>query len=427
VATAGTSAQPGGPFHGAAPGTTAAGAADAPRPGATGVASPHGELLDAVLAIASDLSLPAVLRRLTEAACRLTGARYGALGVIGQGGSLKEFLTVGADAQTIGAIGHPPKGLGILGLLIVEPQPLRLHDLAAHPESAGFPPGHPPMHTFLGVPVRVRGEVFGNLYLTDKQAPAGVEGPVDFTADDEQVASMLAAAAAVAIENARFHTLARDHAVVVDRERIARELHDTVIQRLFATGLSLQSARRGVADPDLVRRIDAAVDELDTTIRQMRAAVFELEASERSGRGLRSDVLGVVRDSVRALGFEPEVSFIGAVDAVPEGIADHLLAVAREALSNVARHADARRGRIAVSVDERMVSLQVDDDGRGLPAGGAAAGHGLRNLTRRAQALGGGVSLAAGALGGVSLRWWVPLDPAARLSDASADGWVAEG
>jgi GAF domain-containing protein len=194
------------------------------------------QLLDAVLTIGSDLDLPAMLQRIIEAAVALVDARYGALGVLDESRTrLAQFITVGLDDETYRAIGDLPEGHGILGLLIVDAKPLRLPDLSEHPDSYGFPPHHPPMRSFLGVPIRVRDEVFGNLYLTDKTS-AEV-----FTDVDEELVIGLAAAAGVAIENARLHARVQELALVEDRERIARDLHDSIVQRLFATGLSLQA------------------------------------------------------------------------------------------------------------------------------------------------------------------------------------------
>ena len=234
------------------------------------------QLLDAVLAIGSDLDLPAMLRRIIGSAVELVDATYGALGVLDESRSrLAEFITVGIDEEGRRAIGDLPQGHGILGLLIVDAKPLRLPDLTEHPDSYGFPPNHPPMRSFLGVPIRVRDEVFGNLYLTDKST-AEV-----FTDVDEELVVGLAAAAGVAIENARLLTRVNDLALLEDRERIARDLHDTVIQRLFATGMLLQSTLPLVnADPRAATaRIGEAVDDLDTTIKEIRSAIFSLEHS----------------------------------------------------------------------------------------------------------------------------------------------------
>ena len=300
------------------------------------------ELLDAVLALGSDRDPPSMLRRIVEAAIGLADARYGALGVLDDTGTrLAQFITVGIDDTTHSLIGELPEGRGILGHLIVDAKPLRLPDLREHPDSFGFPPNHPPMRSFLGVPIRVRDEVFGNLYLTDKTT-AEV-----FTDVDEELVVGLATAAGIAIENARLHTRVREFALVEDRERIARDLHDTVIQRLFATGLSLQRTARLVpTDADAaVARIEAAVDDLDLTVKHIRSAIFKLESSRAtSGGGLRDDVLLLGRQAAGALGFEPRCFFDGPVDSgVGADLATELLATLREALTNVARHAHATR------------------------------------------------------------------------------------
>ena len=204
------------------------------------VAGPRSlrQLLDAVLTVGLDLDLPAMLRRIIESAVELVDATYGALGVLDESGTkLAQFITVGIDEKDHHKIGHLPEGHGILGLLIVDAKPLRLPDLSEHPDSYGFPPNHPPMRSFLGVPIRVRDEVFGNLYLTDKSS-AEV-----FTDVDEELVIGLAAAAGIAIENARLHSKVQEMALFDDRERIGRDLHDTVIQRLFATGMSLAGNR----------------------------------------------------------------------------------------------------------------------------------------------------------------------------------------
>ncbi len=358
-------------------------------------------LLEAILPVASDLSLPVVLRRIVESACELVGARYGALGVLGPDQMLSEFITVGADPETVRAIGPPPDGHGILGLLIVEPHPIRLRDLAQHSASYGFPANHPPMHSFLGVPVRVRDEVFGNLYLTEK-----LSGD-EFTDEDEDLAIGLAAAAGVAIENARLHAKVSELAVVEDRERIARDLHDTVIQRLYATGLSLASGIPRARSPEVAQLLESAVDDLDTTIRDVRSTIFALRPADRSPLGLRSDVLTLAERATNALGFSPRVTFEGLVDSgVPEGLADHLLATLREALTNVSKHAVAEAVTVNVCVDS-AVTLVVTDDGIGIPEQ-AGAGSGLGNLAGRARALGGTFEVVALPDRGTRLTWSIP-------------------
>ena len=371
------------------------------------VAGPRSlrQLLDAVVTIGTDLDLPAMLNRIIQSAVDLVDARYGALGVLDETGSrLAQFITVGVDEDRRRRIGNLPAGHGILGLLIVDAKPLRLPDLREHPDSYGFPPNHPQMRSFLGVPIRVRDHVFGNLYLTDKTS-AEV-----FTDVDEELVVGLAAAAGVAIENARLHARLAELVLVDDRERIARDLHDTVIQRLFATGLSLQATTRLVrADPDAaVERIEAAVDNLDLTVKHIRSAIFGLESSRITAEGLRSRVLSLTREAAGALGFEPKVLFDGPVDsAVPTAIAGELLATLREALSNAARHARASRVEVEVVAGDEIV-LRVVDDGVGRPAPGSTSGNGLRNMAARAEKLGGRFELRAGQPSGTVLEWRVP-------------------
>ncbi|MFD0899197.1 GAF domain-containing sensor histidine kinase [Actinomadura sediminis] len=527
-------------------------------------------LLEAVVSIGGELDLEVVLRRITEAAATLVDARYGALGVISEEGErLVQFITVGVGEEEIEAIGHWPHGHGILGLLIKEPRPLRLPEIAEHPESYGFPADHPPMHTFLGVPVRVRDEVFGNLYLTEKA------GGGSFEEEDEIVVTALATAAGVAIENARLYEETRrrerwlealaeistallsgtdprrvtdlvarrareiadadlatvaladtekrefvveasdgrradeskharmpiDHAVagrvytsgsplrladgqeavrdaglpadlavgpllvvplgqgesargvlsvvnepggavfsestqrlmeafavqaavaleladrrrdverlalLEDRDRIAKDLHDTVIQRLFATAMTLMSTIKLAERPDVTTRIQRSVDDLDDTIRQIRSTIFALQASAEEDETLRSKVHRVVEAASERLGFAPSTRLDGLLDtAVPAEHADHLLAVLREALSNMARHAHATEAVVNVRVGDGLV-LQVEDDGVGIPEGGRRSG--LRNMDERARTLGGTFDAGPRPGGGTVLRWEVPLD-----------------
>ncbi len=512
-------------------------------------------LLEAVTAISSDLDLRSVLTRLVEAATRLTEAKYAALGVIGSDGSLIEFVTTGMSEEQHRLIGELPRGRGILGLLIREPEGIRMTELAAHPASAGFPPNHPPMDTFLGVPVRIRGTVFGNLYLTEKR------GGAQFTEQDEQLVEALARAAGFVIENARTYgvserrrqwleawaeltetlqppielaearqaitdvvrsvsrmratallgqqdathkgpvlamscepvdakmvsaVLARisqdydasglhpveltaeglgsdlgavviplrarlaragvlvalfdpahapgvevhellasfadqaglaldraeavvdreELAVISDRERIARDLHDVVIQRLFATGLQLQGVASLVGDPAIGARLERAVDELDLIIKAIRGTIFELQP--RQAGSLRAEIRSLVREYVPVLGFTPGVLTSGPIDtAVPTQVREQLLPVLREAVSNVARHALADHAQIEVHVSSDDLRLAVLDDGIGVA--GDAAESGLRNVRRRAAGLGGFVELTPNEPRGTALVWQVPL------------------
>ena len=362
-------------------------------------------LLDAVMAIGSEQTLADALRRITETAADLVDAKYAALGVLDETGSrLSEFITVGIDEEQTTRIGARPEGHGILGLLILEPKPLRLPDLHAHPDSFGFPPGHPPMTSFLGVPIRLRGVVYGNLYMTDKK-----DAQV-FTDVDQELAVGLAAAAGLAIENARLHEVARTAGLLDERERIARDLHDDVIQRLFATGLSLQAAAQITKEPMAVERIMRSVDEIDISIRQVRSTIFELHQLGSTQQSVRSDIGVVCDDAAKALGFKPLLDIDGPIDsAVDEQVRGHLLLCLREALSNVARHASASAVDVQVAVASGHLTLHVTDDGVGYHPPSGQRSSGIDNMLVRAEALGGSFSIADRHEGGTVVTWDVPL------------------
>ena len=534
-------------------------------------------LLHANQAIVGNLSLPVLLQRTVEAACELAHARYGALGVIDPAaGGLEQFVHVGIDEQTATRIGHLPEGKGLLGALIDDPRPIRLRTIASDPRSVGFPAGHPPMTSFLGVPIRVRNEVFGNLYLTESESG-------DFTAEDEVLVSALAGTAGVAIENARLYDEARrrqqwlqastevsqqllstdgedplqliarqarqianadvvtvvlptadgqrlivevaagqgadeltaltfaientlvgvafnsgqpvlvgdinedprytvhlsevvpvgpvmvlplggservrgalvigrlhgrhrfaeadlemamtfaNHAAVAleladarvdqqrivlleDRDRIARDLHDHVIQRLFAIGLTVQSVASGLGDDERGARLPRVVSDIDETIRQTRTSIFQLRGPLGPETGtVRTRLLAVAAEVSPVLGFEPSLRFSGPIDAVvPEPVVDDLVAVLREALTNAARHAHASRVDVDVTTTTKELLLQVTDDGVGISANGRSSG--LANLRQRAERHGGSLTLDTGISDpmqptneGTRLRWTIPL------------------
>ena len=361
-------------------------------------------LMDAVLMLEADIELSVLLRHLVEEACSLVDARYGALGVLNETRTgLEQFVTVGLSDGEEKAIGARPAGRGVLGLLISEPKTLRLSDLTSHPDSYGFPDCHPPMASFLGVPLRSRGKVFGNLYLTDKQ------GADDFNDEDAALAEALALAAGIAIENTQLHDRVRVLSVLDDRDRIARDLHDRVVQRIFAVGMALQSAMR-LPELDLVvDRVDKAVEDLDSTITEIRTTIFELGDSTVHG-GLRHGVLGLAEELTPSLGSRPEVVFDGPIDnAIPQHIADHLLAVLRESLTNAAKHAQATKFEVTLSVSSEAI-LEVADNGKGikLPLE-SGAGLGLSNLRDRAEELGGTFEIQSAQGGGTRVIWCVPV------------------
>ncbi|MEO7060888.1 MAG: GAF domain-containing protein [Lapillicoccus sp.] len=546
------------------------------------------DLLDAVVAVSADLDLPDVLSRIVASATSLVDARYGALGVLSTDQEhLVEFITDGVSPQVRAKIGDPPRGHGILGLLIRDPEPRRLADISTHPASFGFPPNHPPMHTFLGVPIRIRDEVYGNLYMADKH------GGGEFTAEDEAVLVALAAAAGVAIDNARLYDLGRrqqewieavgevaqmlleredevaattlmaEHArrlstgscailaladetntlivhdvchegatavgrgaagayagvafagvhwaqarrllnpgllrppsaspptsaeegdgvqlreevcrvaevsadsliavlplspgrgdlgvlvitwaapaeteaeeamsaltdyaqqaglallagrahrdrarmvLAVDRDRIARDMHDHVIQRLFATGLSLQAAGRITDHPTVRSRLDEAVDDLDAAIKEIRHTIYQLHEPV-AARSADDELLSLVASFADGLGFEPEMALEGSLSVLAASLRSDVLAVVREGLSNVTRHAASGRAGVAVDVG-RFVTVEVFDDGVGVDADQASSG--LVNLHERAVAASGDFAIGAVEPTGTRLVWRAPVVP----------------
>ncbi len=536
-------------------------------------------LLEAVVAIGSGLDLESTLRRIVESAVGLVDATYGALGVIGDDKRLAEFIPVGLTEDEIRQVHHWPEGLGLLGLLIDDPRPLRLADIAAHPRSSGFPEGHPPMRGFLGVPIRVRDQVFGNLYLTNKR------GAAEFTEDDEAVLIALGAAAGVAIENARLYedtrrqqrwvqasaevttrllsgsepgevladitrqalelsgadlatvalpdeegrrltityaegdgaaatrglvlpagqslsghvlslgepvtsddfaaderasaaarsamgqvgpailfplgppgnvhgvlTVGRRHgaapfpqaqadvvasfaaqagvalelaarrddaerlSLFEDRDRIARDLHDLVIQRLYATGMSLQGTMPMISKPEVASRITNAVDAMDETIKDIRGTIFALQAHDATRPpDLRAYVVGLVEEMSSMLGYDPSLRLgagLGAHAQVKPEVAEQALAALREALSNAARHSGASQVDVTVDVaPDGFLAIQVVDNGTGISPDVSRSG--LRNMARRAEKLGGelrlGPAAPAASPPGTLLEWRVPL------------------
>lgn len=363
------------------------------------------KLVEAAVAVTSDLDTAAVLRQIVEHAREVTGARYAALGVLAEGSDaeLADFLTDGIDAGTAAAIGDLPRGRGVLGVVLREARPLRIDDIASHPASVGFPPHHPPMGAFLGVPVTVDGEVFGDLYLTQKDG--------GFTDDDELIVVGLAAVAGAALANARlFDELRRTRAelaksaVTEDRNRIARDLHDLVIGRLFATGLTVDRISRHVPEP-WAERAGRVVDDLDRAIADLRGAIFAL-GSDTTTDDARFRRLIVA--AATPLGFAPDVQVTGDLHRLDMGLRHDVHAVVNEALANVARHADASKVEIRVHVADGGVEVSVADDGVGM--GDRVPASGLANLRARAERAGGVLVIGPGPSGsGTRLLWRAPL------------------
>ena len=526
-------------------------------------------LIEAIVSVASaELSLASVLDRIVEVARDMVAAEYVALGVIGDDGGLREFVHIGMDAEVAARIGHLPEGHGILGLLIHEPQVLRLDDLSSHPSSAGFPEHHPPMGTFLGVPITARGTIYGNLYLTNRRGGHG------FTDDDVELITTLGAVAGVAIDNARVHedalrrqrwleatrdltgellggqahaqvaalvttrvrelagaatgtlvrpagngelvvavadglhadrlrkqrfssdgslsgsvletgqavaldevsadealdqplvaagcfgpamflplvargrrlgtlavarekgeppfgdedvqlaegfaaqaALALDYgdaqaerrrvAVYDERERIGHDLHDLVIQRLFATGLALESVSGRVTDEVVGVRVREAVDQIDDAIRDLRSSIFGLHARREGMASLTRQIEQILTTAESLLGFAPECSIDPEIDAVvSDELAPDLLAVLRETLTNVSRHAEASHAQVRLRVDDGAICLEVIDDGRGIAPTGRRSG--ITNMRARAERLSGTMDIGQTREGGTYVTWTVP-------------------
>ena len=343
-------------------------------------------LLQAGLALASELSLPALLQKITALSCTVADARYGALGVLDrEGKKLSDFVTHGITQEERDAIGDLPVGHGILGVLIMEGTPLRLRRLSDHPLSVGFPPHHPPMTSFLGVPVRVREKVYGNLYLTEKR------GADEFTEEDERAVITLAAQAGVAIENARLHDEVSRLAVLEDRERIAKELHDGVVQSLFSVGMAMQAAEGMVDDPEVVRkRLQESVVAVDDVIRDLRNYIFGLGpsgvADRQVDRALEDLVDEFRRGSDVAIRLEVDPHAASEVAAR----AGDIVQAAREAISNAVRHGAPETLSVTLIRQDGAVMLEIDDDGKGFdPEAVRGGGRGLSNLRERVVAAGG--------------------------------------
>ncbi len=358
-------------------------------------------LLDAVLTLSSGRVLAERRTRIVEVSRDQAGAPSPALGGLAGGERrLRLFVTDGISDEEAALIGPRPTGRGVLGLLIDHPEPVRLHDITEHPQSYGFPPNHPPMHSFLGVPVRTGDRIFGNLYLAEKI------GGGDFTEADEEIVTALAAAAGVAVENRLLQEERERLAVFEDRDRIGRDLHDIVIQRLFAIGLRLQAGMKWTDDPRLIERIDEAVDEIDTTIGDIRRTIFELGTRPRSG-DLQTRVTRLVDRAAGSLKIRPTLAFSGPIrSAVPPEVAEDVIAVLREALSNTARHAHAGRVAVELAAGAEVV-LRVRDDGVGISADAVEGG--LRNMRERAAAHGGRCAVTAVEPSGTQIEWAVPL------------------
>ncbi len=368
-------------------------------------------LIEAGLTLASELDLESVLSRIVEVAVSITGARYGALGVLGEDAPrIERFITLGVTDEQRAAIGHPPVGHGVLGALIRDQRPLRLPEIGLDPRSVGFPENHPPMHSFLGAPVKAAGRVFGNIYLTEKQ------GATEFDEDDEAAVVVLAAQAGVAIENARLYEetrraqdeLARLE-LLDERERIAKDLHDGVIQSLFAVGMGLQGTAAMAGDEEIARRIEHATEEIDRAIRDLRNYIFGLRPGVLADRQLDQAVRQLAREFEEHTGVLTIIEVDTSVAAELASLASDVVQIVRESLSNVSRHAEATSCRITLRRAGRGAELEIDDDGLGFDPTSPSHGMGMDNLRGRVVALGGELTIESVLGEGATIRVSLPL------------------
>jgi signal transduction histidine kinase len=349
------------------------------------------EALDnATVAISQELSLERVLQIIVDSVRPLVGARYAALGIPDERGSMERFITSGMSEREREAIGPPPRGVGLLGVSLRESLTVRVEDVAADPRSAGFPPGHPVMRTLLSVPVKVEGRAIGNLYLTDR------DDGRPFSADDERLVESFARHAGLAIHNARMHEELRQLAVLQERERIAQDLHDGSIQSLYAVSLALEDTAELMAgEPSQAEeRIEHAIESIHGTIQEIRDFIMGLDPDARTAIDLLAGLTALTDEFERSTLIEVELTSDPDVPLDPDETLQ-LIQLTREAMSNVARHAKA--SKVVVNVEDRRerLRLSIIDDGRGFDTSAEQrpGHHGLTNMHARAESLGGSLAI----------------------------------
>jgi len=372
-------------------------------------------LVEAGIALTAELSLEVILQKLVEIARSQVDSRYAALSVVDADGRIAQFVTSGIDEAERARIGHIPEGQGLLGVLLREGESLRLDDISQDPRSCGFPPNHPPMKSLLGVPVQSGGRIIGNLYLADKQGGQAFEGT------DEEMVRMLATQAAAAIETSRLQEQLESLARLEERERIAMDLHDGIIQSVYATALHLEDAGEKVsqAPEEAAQVIDKAIDTLHQVITDIRSYIFELRAQVSEVE----DLPGAIRDLAETL----RVNTLMSVDVemkapapghLTQAQAVGLFHIAQEALNNVSKHSRATSVSIKLRSQNGRVKLEVQDNGIGFNASepGATDRHGLRNIKDRARSLRADLLIDSEVKRGTLLRVELPLG--ARRSSA---------
>ena len=374
--------------------------------------------------LVSEFDLDTILEQVLEVAREVTGAQYAALGVVdSSGGELERFLVAGIDDETKERIGALPRGRGVLGVLISDPRSLRLAEVSKHPESHGFPPNHPPMHSFLGVPVLIRDIAFGNLYLTEK------EGGGTFDESDEQAAVVLAEWAAIAIDNARSVAAERlRHSIESserERGRWGRELHDETLQALGALRVLLASALRSGRGEQMERALAESVGQLGTAIDNLRGLIAELRPAALEDLGLQAAVESLAGRSATRDGINVRTVIalsheLGLADKrLDRDLEDTIYRVSQEALTNVARHAHAESALVRLLEKNHVIELTIEDDGVGFDPGSGASGFGLKGIRERVELAGGRVRIDAAPGAGARLTATFPIR---RANADQADG-----
>jgi signal transduction histidine kinase len=356
----------------------------------------------AAQAVTEDLDLTRVLRRIAEIAAELLHVRYAALGVPDGQGGLKQFHTSGMTPHEMNRMDHLPLGRGLLGVLLTDTKVIRLDDMTTDSRSAGFCAHHPTMKTFLGAPVMFKGQHLGNLYLCDR-----VDGQA-FTEMDEQLVQLLAAHAAIAIYNAQLADQLRRLAVLEERERISRDLHDGIIQEIYAIGMRLELLRALTKDGSMDTHIVAAMGSLNGVIDDLRSYIRDLDDGVKRSLSLERSLVEII-DGFRAVSPAQMDITIQPIGHAPEREQRHtIVQIAREALSNIARHANASHVKLTLSESSGMYQLTIEDNGRGFDPASANLGNGLKNMQQRAKQIGGRLDIHSVPGRGTKLSLTVP-------------------
>jgi two-component system, NarL family, sensor histidine kinase DevS len=361
----------------------------------------------AALAISRDLELDQTLQHIVDSARDLIPASYAALGVFNSEGELETFVFSGLSPGEADEISSLPMGLGLLGAVLDSPHPIRVADIHKDERSQGIPEGHPEVTNFLGVPITARDEVQGNLYLTDK-----VDG-ADFTDADEELISIFASHAAVAIKNARLYKEVGRLAIIEERSRIGMDLHDGVIQSIYAVGLTLESAQMILDEtPDEARELmTQGIAGLNEAIRDIRNFILDLRPRRFEG-DLIAGIARLVREFQANTMIEVNVGGPEELsDAIPPAVSQAVFLTAQEALANIARHARAGSVELELNRDAESIWLNVTDDGQGFDVlqQDQTVGHGLANMRARAEELGGKFEVDSDVGQGTTIKLKLPV------------------